>query len=222
MPETGISVGTAQIGTVSIDPLQLDADGGLDFPFLRVPVKVALAPVESRQRVPINEASYKERNYPVIQVSGRVLIQAESRLIGRFSAGPMLLGTDSGTQAFNIEVELDPYRVRRIEEQRHGNLSFQVDMYWLVARHPEVPRGQRNASIDGLELAWTTLQPIQVPQSHWVTLLPKLGYGMVQIVEVPIPEKIVPNVLPRSLAELSEARGHMNQGNYDSVVGHCR
>lgn len=225
MAETTINVNGAEIGKVSIDPTRIGAEGGPEYPYLSVPVTVTLAPVASREGIPFNQPAQKERNYTVVQVSGRIWFQAESRgsiPIGRFFAGPTMLRTDSGTQGFTIELDLDPYRVRRIEEQRHGSPEFRLDINWLVAKHPEVERGQSDQKIETLLSAWTTLQQIQIPQSHWVTLLPKLGYGKVELVEVPLAEQIVPNVLARSLTELAEARKDMAQGGYDDVVGHCR
>jgi hypothetical protein len=224
MPEATISTGGGSIGTVSIDPMQVDADGGPDFPFLRITTKVALAPVESRSGAPINEPASLHRHYTIMQVSGRVQFQAEGAAlitIGRFVYGASLLRTDSGSQAFNIEVELNPYRVRRIEAQRHGDAVFQVELTWLLARHPEVPRGRTDPAVDGLDSTWTSLSQIRVPQSHWATLLPKLGYGSVQIIELPTAAQIVPG-LQRSLDELAGAQADVALGKYDDAVGHCR
>ncbi len=36
MPEASIHVGTGQIGSISVDPLRFDADGGPEFPYLNV------------------------------------------------------------------------------------------------------------------------------------------------------------------------------------------
>ena len=225
MAETTINVNGAEIGKISIDPTQIGAEGGPEYPYLSVPVTATLAPVASREGIPLNQPAEKERNYTVVQVSGRIWFQAEPRgtiPIGRFFAGPTMLRTDFGPQSFTIEIELDPFRVRRIEEQRHESPEFQLDTNWLVAGHPEVVRGMSNQHIETLLSASAARLPVRIPHSHWVTLLPKLGYGKVELIEVPLAEQIVPNVLTGSLAELAEARKAMARGIYDDVVRHCR
>jgi len=226
MPENTINVGGGSIGTVSIDPLQVDADGGPDFPFLRITTKVALTPIEGRSSgVGFNEPADLQRHYTITQVAGKVMFEAGTAgliTIGRFAHGSPLLRTDSGSQAFNIEVDLDPYKVRRIEAQRHGDPVFKIEFNWQLARHPELARGKTNSHIEGVDSAWTQLPGIKVPQSHWVTLLPKLGYGKVQIFEIPIAEQIVPDVLQRSLDELAGAQTDLAINKCDDAVGHCR
>lgn len=75
MPETTLLVGAAQLGTVSIDPLRIDASGGATFPVVQVPVRVALAPVPNRTAVAVNEPAIMERNYTLFMVTGRALFQ---------------------------------------------------------------------------------------------------------------------------------------------------
>jgi hypothetical protein len=215
-------LGADRIGTVSVDPLQLNADGGPTYPVLQFVVTLRLAPVANRQGLGVNVPAVKERNYTVFLVSGRLQFEGLG-LIGKFMQGPMTLSTSfNSAQSFTIEVELDPYRVKRIEEARRGDAVFQIDMSWLALRHPEVDRGGWSRDVDGLDTAYTGLIRLQVPQSHWVTLLPKLGYDSVRIVEIPTLDRLVPGLLVGSLVELVAAQKDLSLGDCDGAVGHCR
>lgn len=224
MAETTLQAGNSAIGTIRIDPLQISSEGGPDIPILRILVKLALLPNENPTGGVRFEPSPTVRHYTITQLSGRAFFTGLGGVvqIAGFTAGPVTLRTDGGEQPFNIDIELDPFRVRRIEEQREGDFVLRLDITWLLMRHPEVQRGKWDGTIEGIETAWTQIPGIQIPQSHWIRLRPKLGYGKVEIVEIPVPEKVVPESFSRALTELSEARSDLAQGNYDNVVGHCR
>ena len=62
-----------------------------------------------------------------------------------------------------------------------------------------------------------------IPQSYWINeILPRLGYGKIKLIEVPIPEKIVPRIFKKALEEIQQSQRYFLEGDYDKVVAHCR
>ena len=43
-----------------------------------------------------------------------------------------------------------------------------------------------------------------------------------KLIEVPIPEKIVPEIFQNALIELDNAQRYFIEGDYDKVAGHCK
>lgn len=221
MAEATFSADGRLNGRIRIDPLATSAEGGANLaPLLRFQVAVTMQPVEHPLGSGQQDPSPTLQHYTLIQLSGRV--SGPGGLIGDFVCGPLLQSSADGERTHPLEILLDPFRVRHIEEQRVGDLIFRLDVTSLLARHVRAPRGQPNSSIEGLTSAWCSLQSVQIPQSHWISLLPGLGCGQVKLVEIPRPQSVIPDTFSQSLTELDRAQADMNQGNYDDVVGHCR
>ena len=98
----------------------------------------------------------------------------------------------------------------------------------LIAKHPAFnkanPDEQQEYKRDVEEFTKGHFNiDLSIPHSHWVDkILPGLGYGKVKLIEVPIPEKIVPDTFQKALTELQEAQRYFVEGDYDKVVAHCR
>ncbi|MFC1716116.1 hypothetical protein ACFL6S_20765 [Candidatus Poribacteria bacterium] len=124
-----------------------------------------------------------------------------------------------------IEIPLDFYRLKRIEERRQDNIRFKLSGRALVAEHPSsVPNEQqeRRRDVEGFTTAQFEIY-FDIPQSRWIgEILPALGYGRFELIEVPIPEEIVPETFHKALQELRKSQRYFIQGDYDKAVAHCR
>lgn len=227
MPQVGLQVDSRQIGTITIDPLRISADGGPEYPCLNVQIDLTLQPVEHEHATFSTDPSPTVQHYTLIQITGRLFFEATGRgqiPIADFSSRPLLLFSGSAQGAHIISIPLDHYRVHRLEEQRIGDCVLKFDLTCLFARHPRVERKQQYAerSVESLTSCWVQIEGVRVPQSHWITLLPKLGYGSVQIIEIPTPDTLIPETFTRSVAELRRAQDALARADYDHATGHCR
>ena len=118
----------------------------------------------------------------------------------------------------DLRVALDPFRVSRIEERRKGDLTLQLSLGYVIALHSDtgsVERFEAPIARPGLNLV--------IPQSHWVQkVLPALGYGTIELVEIPIPESVVPETFTKATESLRRATEDFTQGSYDESVAKCR
>jgi hypothetical protein len=62
-----------------------------------------------------------------------------------------------------------------------------------------------------------------IPKSHWVEkLLPNLGYGRIELIEVRIPYGSQGGGLPKAVQEIRQARAYLVNGDCEKAVTHCR
>lgn len=62
-----------------------------------------------------------------------------------------------------------------------------------------------------------------IPRSDWVDkVLPGLGYGKIYLVEVPVPQRAIGEIIANTLKEFQQAQQQMLLGDYNKVLGHLR
>jgi len=62
-----------------------------------------------------------------------------------------------------------------------------------------------------------------IPKSQWVEqLLPQLGYGSLQLIEVKISSGVMAAGIPKAVEEIRQARAYLLDGDWEKTVAHCR
>lgn len=203
-----------QMGTMNFELTSIYASGGPDFPLLTIRADIALSPYIERSQEPA--AAYP---LSLIRAVGQ-LRSPEHRVVARFQED-IALTADSpkylSTTQVPFEIPLDVQTVNRIERERgSADLRVQLTFQLLFAVHaPNGKFGFYGGRIDGLTFP--------LPRSQWVdNLLPGLGYGGLEILEIRYGSGLMAQQLPKSVQELQEAKKCLLDGRWENSAVHCR
>jgi hypothetical protein len=108
--------------------------------------------------------------------------------------------------------------IERIEQSREGELRASLNLRAFFAVHIAGGIG-----VERFETA--RIEPIvfTIPKSQWVEkLLPQLGYGRLELIEVRISNGIRAEGLPKAVQEVREARAYLANGDWEKAIAHCR
>lgn len=202
---------------IELEENAITGEGGPDYPRLVIPIKFTLVP-----------DSDNGKTYTLLWLKVNLILNYKK--IAESNAEPLAEYSwkTASSRVLRIEIPIDFYRLSRIEEKRIGDIEFRLDGSALIAEHKEMENeasdGNRSLEekIDKFSKGSFQIE-FKILQSHWITnVLPGLGYGKIKIIEVPIPEKIIPEIFQSALVELENAQRYFIEGDYDKVVGHCR
>jgi hypothetical protein len=217
MPRTniGLQSGTAHIGKMSFETERVHALGGADlFPKLVFPLDVRLSPwTDMSKGVQVV--------HPVtwLSLSGE-FCSPEERPVAMFRDDVNLHADNrySPETQFSLVIPLNLITVERIEQAREGDLRAALNFQAVFAIHLSDGPGVERFEPARIEpLAFT------IPKSHWVDkLLPQLGYGKVELIEVRIPSGSRADGLPKAVQEIRQARAYLLNGDWEKAVAHCR
>lgn len=212
-----IIVPNAIVGEIAFDLTQIYVTGDFQFPVLSIPLEIGLlAGVSDNQT-----KQQAVRPISLIRISGE-LGSPPHRVVARFQEDVGLLGSHphrATTMHYRLEIPLDLTTVTRIEESRSGDLACALTLRPLLAVHnTELNNGGAQffcvARVDNL--AFT------IPRSQWVDLLPRLGYGGLELLEVRYGSGVNAFQLPKSVAEIQLAKKALVENDWDKAVSHCR
>jgi len=225
MPEASFAIQGYRLGSIRVESQKVRGEGGPLYPRLVIPFSLSFKPMKVTKDEQEQEIEYVQ-NYTVLYFWGSLSISSVKPeiKIADFQSEPLLHFSEEWDSDYTIYIPLDLPRIEYLEEIRKGDIGVQIRSRALIAKHPLVPVGQRERDKRIQELLTIHFDlPVEIPQSHWVDkVLPGLGYGKVKLIEVPIPEKIVPEIFQKALRELEEARRYFVEGEHDKVVAHCR
>jgi hypothetical protein len=220
MPKGYFSVsGWSTRSDVDLEVDRISGVGGPAYPRLIIPVEFTLRPAEDKGKI---------KAYSLLWLQSGLYI--ENIKIGEGFSGPIAEYSwpHVSPHQISIEIPLDLYRLEKIEERRRDDIQFRLSSDALVAEHPSIPKAGPNEQqeyrrdVEGFTKGHFEIT-FSIPQSHWVDkILPGLGYGKVKLIEIPIPEKIVPDTIKNAQEELVQAQDYFVQGDYDKAVEHCR
>jgi hypothetical protein len=217
MPKTniGLQSGTGHIAKISFETEQVHALGGAElFPKLVFLFDVKLSPwTDTSKGVHVV--------HPVtwLSLSGE-FCSPEQRPVALFRDDVNLYADNrySPETQFRLEVPLDLFAVERIEQQRDGNLRAAFIFRAVFAIHLSDGLG-----VERFEAARVEPMVFTIPKSHWIEkLLPQLGYGRIELIEVRIPGGSAGSVLSKAVQEIRQARAYLVNGDWDKAVAHCR
>ena len=228
MMKTSFSLSSFTIGEIGIDPQQIRGGGGPDFPRLSVNLEVEMKPFAPM----VSGDQYRPGlvvRHTLIQILGTMSFrgrQGREVEIAEFESKPLLHLSKDWPTSYQFSVPLDLARINRIEEQRAGDAALTFHFTALLAKHPGASREESGKRIDeSIEALRSTNFDlyVQIPQSHWInSVLPGLGYGKIKIVEIPTPDKLIPEVFAQAIREFEKAQQYMTQSDFDKAVAHCR
>ena len=220
MPKGDFSIGSWSTRTnISLEVDRISGVGGSEYPQLHIPIEFTLRPKEDRGEIKAYSLLWLRSSLHIENVK---IGEGFSEPIAEYSWSPF------NSRQIPIEIPLDHYRIEKIEERRQGDIQFRLSGSALIAEHPPIAKAGpnerqeyrkdvENFTTGNFNITFT------IPQSHWIDkILPGLGYGKVKLIEIPIPEKIVPDTFQKALTELQESQRYFVEGDYDKVVAHCR
>jgi HEPN domain-containing protein len=220
MPKADFDVdGLSTRGAISFDVDKIYGAGGPEYPCLSIPAEFTLIPGEREGKIKAYSLLWLKSS---LYVGDKKFGEGVSEAIAEYS-WPHL-----SARQVAIEIPLDLYRIDKIEERRRGDIQLRLSGSALIAEHPPItqigPNERQEYKKDVEEFTRGRFNiSFSIPHSLWVDkILPHLGYGKVKLIEVPIPEKIVPDTFQKALKELQEAQRYFVEGDYDKVVAHCR
>ncbi|MBX3279103.1 MAG: hypothetical protein KF868_13955 [Acidobacteria bacterium] len=228
MTTASFSLSSIILGEVGVDPQQIRGIGGPDFPRLSLTLEVMMRPHALTVSEGRSQPGLMVR-HTLIQILGVMSFQGRRGNeieIAEFASKPLLHLSKDSPSTYQISIPLDLAKVNRIEEHRAGDAVLKFQCTALLAKHPALVKGggvnDADESIEALRSANFTFQ-VHIPQSHWINyVLPGLGYGKIRIVEIPTPDKVIPEVFAQAIKEFEKAQQYLKQSDFDKAVAHCR
>lgn len=225
MPEIffNASGSMASYATVRVESTHIGGQGGPAFPQMLIPLSITLKEVDPQWRTGnyVSTPDDPVQHYSLLQLSGTFF--ANNLQLGTFQTPPLTLNTkynQGGTIV--LLISLDLFRIEYMEERRSGDMPLRVDIIPWIAKHYETTRKDKLSGYEQFETNYHQLS-LLVPQSHWVDkVLPGLGYGKMQLLEVPIPATVIGASLARTVSELQRSQDAMKNGDYNKALGSCR
>src|SRR5713101_573899 len=215
MPKANVGIDSGgQIGRISFEEQNVQAHGGPEFPKLMFLLDLRLSPLKP----------YSPPENPVYPLTWMFLsgdlCSPEQRVVAKFRDEVNLYAdaNHSPETQFWLEIPLDLITIERIEQSREGDLRAAINFRAFFAVHISGGTGVQRFET-------TRIDPITftIPKSQWVEkLLPQLGHGKVELIEVRIPSGSRADGLPKAVQEIRQARAYLLNGDWEKAVAHCR
>ncbi len=227
MYKWNFSIEDYSLGSIQIHTQNIYGKGGSVYPYLGIPLTLSLRPKELLYKDKQGKDVKYVQHYTLIYLSGELYMRHNSSQIeiAHFQSKPILYCSDRSWDANpTIDIPLDKHRIEFLEEKRKKNIQFRIRFVSLISKHIPVPYNTKEKESIVQEMLTNSFDlDFEVPQSHWVdVILRGLGHGQFKLIEIPIPEELVPDVFQKALAALQKSQEHFVKGNYDEVVAHCR
>ena len=217
MPKTniGLQSSSSHVAKISFETEKIHALGGTElFPKLVFPFDVRLSPWTD-----ISKTTHTVHPVTWLTLFGE-FCSPEQRPVAAFRDEVNLYADTnySPETQFRLEIPLDLFTVARIEQMREGDLRASLNFRSMFAIHLSGALG-----VGRFEAARIEPLVFTIPKSHWVDkLLPQLGYGKIELIEVRIPDGIHGQGLPEAVKQIRQARSYLLNGDWEKVVGYCR
>jgi hypothetical protein len=217
MPKADVGLASGGlVGRISFDTQNIHAIGGPDFPKLIFTLEMRLSPFRGNR-----PGDQSEQLHPLtwMSLSGE-FFSPEQRAVSQFRDDVNVYadGSYSLETQFRLEIPLNQMALERIERARDGNLRAALRFDGFIAVH-----GPKGGCIERFERTRIETMSFMIPKSQWVEqLLPQLGYGTLELIEVRMSNGVRAEGLPKAVAEIREARKYLVDGDWDKAVAHCR
>ena len=215
MPKSNVGFDSGgYIAKISFEVQNVHALGGPEFPKLMFNLDLRLSPLKTFSQP-------EKPGHPLtwLFLSGE-FCSPEQRAVANFRDEVNLYAdaSQSPETQFRLDIPLDLMTVERIEQSREGDLRAALNLRALFAVH--ISGG---IAVQKFETA--RVEPIifTIPKSQWVEkLLPQLGYGRLELIEVHISDGMRVEGFPKAAQEIREARAYLANGDWEKAVAHCR
>lgn len=215
MPKANLSIESMIVGSIAFETQNFYGRGGPEFPLLSVLIDLSLCPY----------SRYGRSQQPTIHPLTLLRIAGEfssppDRVVARFHDEIVLFATpESGTNAtqWRPEIPLDLIAINRIEQARSGDLRAAFTFRPLFVIHSQ------DGPVQSFQIGRADTIGFSVPKSQWVEqILPQLGYGRLELLELRISAGAPSEGLPKTADELRQAQDSLRNGEWAKAVAHCR
>lgn len=207
----------AAIGTVSFEIAHINVTGDRQFPILSIPIEVALvAGMENQQG-----KQQAIRPISLLHITGE-FASPQNRVISRFQQPIGLTARHPHVpeaKHSRFEIPLNIRALAKIEETRSGDLQCALTLMPLLAIHATE---LNNAGVQQFTIGRVEGFAFTVPWSQWIDLLPQLGYGGLELLEVRYGPGVSAFHLPKSVEEIQNAKKYLRAHDWEKAVSHCR
>lgn len=223
MPETQLAWGGANpIGSLALEVTRLRAEGVPVYAQLVVPLRLRITPsavANGREKLRVWSVSCS------LSQNNSVLSDHQGDVVDL-----QCYANDSG-QELQLRFPIDLPRLEHIERARNDDVPFTLRGKLVLdatrdqdATAQQTRQPQPNASGPTGMFAVSFSLDFTVPRSHWTTtLLPRLGWSAMRIIELPVPTAPAwKESFSTALTELDEAQRLFKDGNFDQSVAHLR
>jgi len=215
MPKTSLGFDSGgHIGKISFEVQNVHAIGGPEFPKLIFMLDLQMSPLK-----PYPPPENLIHPLTWMFLSGE-FCSPEQRAVANFRDEVNFYAdaSHSPERQFRLEIPLDLITIDRIEQSREGDLRAALNLRGFFAVHISGGTGVQRFETTRIEpIAFT------IPKSQWIEkLLPQLGYGRLELIEVRISNGIRAEGLPKAVQEVREARAYLANGDWEKAVTHCR
>jgi hypothetical protein len=215
MPKIDIQLDSSNIGILGLDPQDIYAQGGPDFPVLYIRTDFGIMP-------------YQQYGQPdglkpltCVSITGEFCSPPERR-VALFQHWDCQHSSRNDARMYNSQVTfaipLDSKAIDRIERSRNGNLQAAIRIKPLLAVY-----SPGDKAIETLRYGYVQDMRFTIPKSEWVEkILPGLGYKGLELMEFPIGEGAVAKEFQQAVEEFTQARQHLLNAEWERAVHRCR
>jgi hypothetical protein len=214
MPKADIGlISGGMVGKISFETQNIHAMGGPDFPRLVFALELRLSPFRSTdQGLQLHPLTWMSLTGELFSPEQRAVAKVRQD-VNAYADGSYALENQ-----VRLEVPLDLMTLERIEQARDGNLRAALKLDGFIAVH-----SPNKMCVTRFETTRIDPMVFTLPKSQWVEqLLPQLGYGTLELIEVKISNTALPQGLPKAVAEIRQARAYLNDGDWEKAAAHCR
>lgn len=213
-PKSIFSSTATTSGSISLDPQDLYAHGGPDFPVLFIRTDFGITPYQQYGQQGIKPVT-------CLSFDGEFCSPPE-RTVARFQYSECHYSSRKDTRTFSSQVTfvvpLELRTVYLIEQTRNGNLQAALKLKALLAMH-----SPDDKVIETLRYAPLTELRFTIPKSEWIEkVLPGLGYGGLELLEIRMSNRAVAQQLPQAVEEIKQAQQHFLDADWERAVQRCR
>ena len=207
------------VAEITLEPTSVYGAGGPEFPLLHIHSKLALLPYGASKDIP--------QDFLFLTIKSDLYVgERHGKIASSFQPILHRLTEHRYETSYVLEFQLDNYRIERIESSRKRDLELKLEVNIGVGTFGPVLFGSQANNpghrVSDLCSIHKTIQ-FTVPQSVWVEkVLPGLGYGLVQLFELPAVSLEHVASLQHSYTALQRACDRFKGGDYDEAVAFCR
>ena len=202
--------GTLQIRSwngnqIFIDPANISANSGLEYPRIIIPIRLELNPIK--------ESSARVTNFIILNTTAELFLEDKHLKISdsAFGSYPYKVFTERLNTTYSLEFPLNYKRISKIEENRRDNLTLQLNLHFTIGLYEQ-------NFIGSIENSYVQMG-FEIEQSYWVkNILPALNYSEYFLIEIPKGDKLI----NEAWAYVVKADGCYERWDTKGVFANCR
>jgi hypothetical protein len=215
MPKIEIRTNRLNIAVFNFETQEISAKNGPKCPVLRIPYELQLSAYRDS-----NEPGTPVHPVTCVYLAGELwsLPQAAKSREELAYCAPVP-GSPTASRGY-LEFPFDLPTVARIENGRTGDFGAALKFRSLVAIHgPGAGQGVQRFAIAESQTSGFTIS-----RSHWIEkILPELGYGRIELLEVRVSPSLSTNEdSPSAVGAIRRAKDLLVDGDWNKAVAHCR